>query len=115
MGITVEMITFDCADPEPLGRWWAQAADGELHTIAPGEFVVLDRPDGPNLGFQRVPDPTPGKNRIHLDFAAADMDAEVARLVELGAVETGRHNVGAAFRWVVLADPAGNAFCIVGK
>jgi predicted enzyme related to lactoylglutathione lyase len=59
-----------------------------------------------------VPDPTPGKNRVHLDFASADVEAEVARLVALGATETGRHSFGEEFRWVVLADPAGNAFCI---
>ena len=69
------------------------------------------RPE-PRLGFQRVDDPTPGKNRVHLDFSAADLDAEVARLVDLGATETARHGVGGGFRWVVLADPDGNAFCV---
>jgi Glyoxalase-like domain len=40
------------------------------------------------------------------------MDAEVKRLVELGASETGRHEFGVDFQWVVLADPDGNAFCV---
>lgn len=84
MTLSVEMITFDCADPDTLAGWWAQAVDGSLNAFAPGEFVLVQRPDGPNLGFQRVPDPTPGKNRVHLDFHAADMEAEVARLVEFG-------------------------------
>ncbi|PRC50483.1 glyoxalase, partial [Mycobacterium sp. ITM-2017-0098] len=66
------------------------------------------------LGFQKVPDPTPGKNKVHLDFHGADKEAEVARLVGLGARETGRHNFGADFDWVVLADPEGNAFCVAG-
>ncbi len=80
-----------------------------------GEFVVVSRLDGPHLGFQKVPDPTPGKNRVHLDFTASDVDAEVARLVAAGATETGRHSFGPDFRWVVLADPAGNAFCVAGQ
>ncbi|MCV7171780.1 VOC family protein [Mycobacterium manitobense] len=112
MALAVEMITFDCDDPDGLAQWWAQAVDGEVTPFAPGEFVVVIRPDGPRLGFQRVPDPTPGKNRVHLDFTAGDMEAEVARLVGLGATETGRNNFGDEFRWVTLADPAGNAFCV---
>ncbi len=46
--------------------------------LARGEFVLVDLPSGPSLGFQQVDDPTPGKNRVHLDFHAADMEAEVA-------------------------------------
>ncbi|MGV0676920.1 VOC family protein [Mycolicibacterium fortuitum] len=112
MTLSVEMITFDCTDPDALAHWWAQALGGEVNVFAPGEFVVLIRPDGPRLGFQKVPDPTPGKNRVHLDFTAADAEAEVTRLVGLGATETGRHSFGPEFNWVVLADPEGNAFCI---
>lgn len=112
MALSVEMVTIDCADPDGLARWWAEALGGEVTPLAPGEFVMLIRPDGPRLGFQKVPDPTPGKNRVHLDLAAADAEAEVARVVGLGARETERHSFGEGFSWVVLADPEGNAFCI---
>ena len=111
MPLAVETITFDCADPNTLAQWWAKAVDGQVNVVAPGEFVLVARADGPNLAFQRVGDPTPGKNRLHVDFSAADMEAEVKRLVDLGATETGRNNFG-DFRWVVLADPDGNAFCV---
>jgi len=111
MPLAVETITFDCADPNTLAQWWAKAVDGQVNAVAPGEFVLVARADGPNLAFQRVGDPTPGKNRLHVDFSAADMEAEVKRLVDLGATETGRNNFG-DFRWVVLADPDGNAFCV---
>ena len=112
MALSVEMITFDCSDPDKLAQWWAQAADGQVNAFAPGEFVVVTRSAGPRLAFQKVPDPTPGKNRVHIDFGVADTEAEVKRLVELGAVETGRHTFGENFSWVVLADPDGNAFCV---
>ena len=46
------------------------------------------------MAFQKVDDPTPGKNRVHIDFAAADMEAEFKRLVELGATETGTNSFG---------------------
>ena len=48
---------------------------------------------------------------MHVDFSTSDVEAEVKRLVGLGATETGRHNFG-DFAWVVLADPDGNAFCV---
>ncbi|KWX24726.1 VOC family protein [Mycolicibacterium wolinskyi] len=115
MTLSVEMITFDCTDPDALAQWWAGAVGGDVTAFAPGEFVALVRPNGPRLGFQRVEDPTPGKNRVHLDLAAADVEAEVGRLVSLGASETGRHSFGPEFSWVVLADPEGNAFCIAAE
>lgn len=41
------------------------------------------------------------------------MDAEVSRLTAGGATKVGRHQFGESFRWVVLADPEGNVFCVV--
>jgi predicted enzyme related to lactoylglutathione lyase len=114
MALKVEMVTFDCSDPATLAGWWAEQFDGQAQEMLPGEFFAVSRPEAPRLGFQKVNDPTPGKNRVHLDFGAADVDAEVSRLVATGATEVGLHSVGDNFRWVVLTDPDGNAFCIAG-
>jgi predicted enzyme related to lactoylglutathione lyase len=113
MALKVEMVTFDSSDPAKLADWWAEQFDGVAQELLPGEFFAVTRPEGPRLGFQKVPDPTPGKNRVHLDFSASDVDAEVSRLTAAGATEVGRHNIGDNFRWVVLTDPDGNAFCVV--
>jgi predicted enzyme related to lactoylglutathione lyase len=113
MALNVEMVTFDSSDPAKLADWWAEHFDGTAQELLPGEFFAVTRPSGPRLGFQKVPDPTPGKNRVHLDFSAADVDAEVSRLTAAGATEVARHSIGDNFRWVVLADPDGNAFCVV--
>ena len=115
MTLKVEMITFDCTEPAVLAEWWAKQFGGTTRELIPGEFIAVAREQGPTLGFQKVPDPTPGKNRVHVDFSAADVDAEVSRLLAAGASETGRHAIGDNFRWVVLADPAGNAFCVAGS
>jgi predicted enzyme related to lactoylglutathione lyase len=115
MALDMEMITFDCSDPVKLATWWAEQFDGKTQELIPGEFVAVIREQGPRLGFQKVPDPTPGKNRVHVDFSAADVDAEVARLKAAGAAERGQHRIGDHFRWVVLADPDGNAFCVAGS
>lgn len=109
----LEMVTFDSTEPAKLAAWWAEQFDGTTYELIPGEFVAVSRSEGPRLGFQKVPDPTPGKNRVHLDFIAADVEGEVSRLTAAGASEVERHNIGDDFHWVVLADPEGNAFCVV--
>jgi len=115
MALNVEMVTFDCGDPAKLAGWWAAQFGGIAQELLPDEFVAVTRPEGPRLGFQKVPEPTPGKNRVHLDFSAADVDAEVSRLTAAGATKVGGRKISDEFRWVVLADPEGNVFCVVGQ
>ena len=66
------------------------------------------------VSFQKVEDPTPGKNKIHLDLTAEDLDAEVERLLSVGASLVERRG-DESFRWVTLADPDGNQFCVAGR
>lgn len=46
--------------------------------------------------------------RVHLDIETDDVEAEVARLVTLGASEVARIET-----WVVMRDPIGTTFCVV--
>lgn len=48
--------------------------------------------------------------RVHFDIETDDVDAEVARLVALGASEVERP---AGKTWVVMRDPVGTTFCVV--
>ena len=68
---------------------------------------------GPRLLFQTVPEGKTVKNRVHLDlhFGAESRDAEVARLVGLGASRLWDGQQG-PHSWVTLADPEGNEFCV---
>ena len=112
MSLRLEMITVDCTDPQRLAAWWAEAVGGEVLPLFGADFVIVARAKWPALGFQRVADPTPGKNRMHLDVMSDDLDADVTRLVGLGAIEKERHSVDHGLRWVVMADPEGNVFCV---
>jgi hypothetical protein len=60
-----------------------------------------------------VPEAKTHKNRLHPDFRPDDRDAEVERLLALGArrVDIGQGEQS----WVVLADPEGNEFCILSS
>ncbi|EUA92712.1 glyoxalase-like domain protein [Mycobacterium ulcerans str. Harvey] len=115
MTLSVEMVTFDCSDPARLAGWWAEHFGGTAHELLPGEFIAVTRPAGRGSDFRRCPIQHPEKNRVHLDFSAADVDGEVSRLAAAGATEVQRHQFGENFRWVVMADPEGNVFCVVGQ
>lgn len=111
MAIRVEMVTFDCRDPRALAQWWARQTDGVVEGGFQEDFVTVLLPGGLRLGFQHIAEPTPGKNRVHLDLAAHDRGVEVDRLLAEGALEVARHEE-AGFSWVVLSDPEGNQFCV---
>jgi len=61
---------------------------------------------GVRLESQRTGDGTPA--RIHLDIETDDVDAEIARVVALGATVETQHD-----GWAVLRDPGGLLFCVV--
>jgi predicted enzyme related to lactoylglutathione lyase len=112
MTLTTAMITVDTLDPAPLAAWWAEQVGAQVQETYPGEFLMV-LTGSVVLGFQRVDDPTPGKNRVHLDLTAPDLDAEVTRLLESGAGLVDRRSAG-DFQWVTLTDPDGNEFCVSG-
>ncbi|PRX48441.1 putative enzyme related to lactoylglutathione lyase [Prauserella shujinwangii] len=113
MNLTLGMVTLDCADPRRLAGFWTKALGLEIAEDY-DEYIVLRGEGQPvALGLQRVPEPKPGKNRVHLDFGTGDRAAEVARLVALGARELADHEMP-GLRWTVLADPDGNEFCVGG-
>ena len=118
MGLWIDWVTLDAADPDRLARFWMAALDYEEEYRSPPEekeVEVLLRPragrPGTKLLLLKVDDPKQGKNRVHLDLRGDDRDAEVERVLGLGAgkVDIGQGEVS----WVVLADPAGNEFCIL--
>ena len=128
-------IVVDCHDPQAQARWWAEALNWEVVYDTPDEAVAVPRhaleehAEGPasdldtwmrrgqGLVFVPVPEGKTVKNRLHIDLAphtSQDRDAEIARLVDLGAtrVDVGQ---GEDVTWTVLADPEGNEFCVLSS
>ena len=113
MGSRWSQVVVDALDPVRLGHWWAEVLGYRVLAEKPDEVVVSASGDAyPQLCFVAVPDPKDAKNRLHLDLTPQDQDAEVERLLDMGArhVDIGQ---GRAVTWVVLADPEGNEFCVL--
>ena len=113
--IQLGMITVDTTDARSLAAWWAERLGGEIQADMDGWFCIVKVPDASVvLGFQKLDEVTPGKNRMHLDLnRSADVDREemVAEWVAAGATHLGlRGEEG--FHWDTFADPHGNEFCI---
>jgi hypothetical protein len=134
-------VVIDSSAPHELADWWAEALGWQIETqdealirrmVETGAAseddttqhrgalvwkvgAALHSPDPgrPRVLFQLVPEPKTVKNRVHLDIrvGAERREAEVARLIGLGATELWRGAQG-PFEWATLADPQGNEFCV---
>ncbi|MGY1617711.1 VOC family protein [Geodermatophilus sp. SYSU D00691] len=111
-------LVVDCRDPEALAAFWAAVLDYRVLSREEDE-VEIGREAGfggpaPTLVFGRVADPTPGKLRLHIDLSPTDrdQDAELQRLLDLGARPADVGQTGEE-SWHVLADPEGNEFCLL--
>jgi predicted enzyme related to lactoylglutathione lyase len=107
-------LVLDCADPDKLAQFWSQAI-GYTTLGGAGSYVLLVDETGqqPKLLLQRVDEPKAGKNRMHFDIETPAVDEEVVRLEGLGAtrmIDDAIEEHGN--RWVVMADPEGNEFCV---
>ena len=112
----IRNVSFDCADPYVLAVFWSEVVSHPIAPeCAPGDReVVIEPPGGPRLYFQAVPESKTVKNRVHVCLQSPDLgrDAEVDRLVALGATILADHRAPDGAGWVVLQDPAGNEFCL---
>ncbi|MGV9311851.1 VOC family protein [Streptomyces sp. NPDC003691] len=135
-------ITFDCADPERVARFWAEVL-GYVVPSPPEGFATWAEYDltlppeqqdqgascsdptgkGPRLYFQRVPEGKVVKNRLHLDVRVgtglkgaerlAALEAECARLIPLGAERVELLVAdGVNESCLVMRDVEGNEFCL---
>lgn len=111
------VLTLDCVDTEAQANFW-------LAALAPLEYrrgfhgppylSLIGPAPAATLLLQNVPEPKRGKNRMHLDldFGTADLVSEVNRLEQLGAARLSEELSEHGFRWIVVADPEGNEFCV---
>src|SRR4051794_27813229 len=114
MANRITTVVVDCADPAALAEFYCAVLDWEVVDQTHEDWIEIGPPGQPEKGpvptllFEQVPDPTPGKNKLHLDVNATDrdQDAELQRLLDLGATKADVGQTGDE-SWHVLADPEG--------
>jgi catechol-2,3-dioxygenase len=109
-------ITFDCAEPGELGRFYAALLDLPVLWISE-RTVALGHEGEPFLAFTRIENYCPPTwpegdvpKQAHLELGVDDLDTAQAEIVGLGARVAPLQ--AAPDRVRVLLDPAGHPFCI---
>jgi hypothetical protein len=118
----ISHTSFDALDAYAQSVFWSQVLDfieDPEDPNLPGheECLVMSRDGAQLLLFISVPDGKQLKNRVHLDLRPTDRkrEAEVARLLSLGATQLADRRRSDGSGWITLADPEGNEFCVLTK
>jgi predicted enzyme related to lactoylglutathione lyase len=110
------LIVIDCADLDRSAAFWSAVLGYTASPAATGPYRSLEPESGAGIDvlLQRVPDVKGEKNRLHLDLRTPDLDAEVRRVLGLGAtLLTGEPVTEDGWAWHILGDPDGNEFCVL--
>jgi predicted enzyme related to lactoylglutathione lyase len=110
-------LTFDCNNHARQAEFWAAALGYIIEDVDDEDALVID-PSGvhPRLLFISVPEGKTAKNRIHFDLhPETGRQAEVERLVGLGATVIQHFDKEDGDVFTVMRDPEGNEFCVEGR
>jgi predicted enzyme related to lactoylglutathione lyase len=115
MTLRLRNITLDCTDPPRMAQFWSEALGRPIDDGASAHFASIGQHEPGQTGwfFIKVPEARTAKNRVHADLQTDDREAEVARLLALGAQRVGEYDEWGA-RWTTLRDVEGNEFCVTG-
>ena len=117
--LTFGVVALGVTDVRRAAEFWSGALGYELREDGFGGWAkVLVPPEGTGtaIALQRSQTPLQDHPRLHFDLHVADareQEAEVARLVSLGARRVGWDSYPEDPDFVVLEDPEGNRFCVV--
>jgi predicted enzyme related to lactoylglutathione lyase len=116
MSSTVFAVAFDARDAQAVATFWAAALGRTVADGASGDNAAVSADPaipGSRIGFHRVPEGKTVKNRVHFDLITTDFDAEVDRLIGLGATKLNEVKKDGGAHWATMADPEGNEFDII--
>jgi predicted enzyme related to lactoylglutathione lyase len=111
--LALRRIFLASAEPERLAGFWAELLDGYSAEASGAGWRIHGK--GPELFFDRAPKSPTLELPIHLDVNVPDREAELQRLLGLGArlVATKSDSIGEfSETWTVMRDPEGTGFCI---
>jgi catechol 2,3-dioxygenase-like lactoylglutathione lyase family enzyme len=110
------VLVIDCSDLERSAAFWCDVLGYRRGGPPVGQYLGLFPAAGTGLQLllQRVADPKPAKNRVHLDLRTRELEPEVERIRSAGGVLITEEPMAEfGFRWQILADADGNELCAV--
>jgi len=116
VAVKIGSIVIHCREFDRMVAFWQHALHYVPREPPSNGWAVLRDPagKGPNMSFQARATRHEVRSWLHLDLYTNQQEAEVERLIGLGAIRyPWRYSHGADF--VVLQDPDGNLFCVVQK
>ena len=113
--LDIGSIVWGVRDIPTAVEFWAEALNYRLKREPDVDWAMLvpEHGPGPQLSLKLVESTAP--HRHHLDLFADDQQAEVERLIGLGATPVPEWDYEPGADYVVLHDPDGNAFCVVQR
>lgn len=106
----------DCSDPYSLALFWSRVLDTPMdpEDSPDDDETGFDIGPGQTLLFLKVPELKTVKNRLHICLEPGQRrDAEVDRLLALGATLYDDRRNADGTGWAVMRDPEGNEFCVL--
>ena len=113
--LKIGSVVIDCNDFDKMSTFWQEALRYVPRDPPEEDWVILPRS---TQGGRQCVSTTgargahTGKNRLHLDLYTDDQQAEVDRLLRIGATRHPRIPE-ADEDFIVLEDPEGNLFCVI--
>ena len=113
--LTVGSIVMGASDVARATAFWSQALDYVPRDEPEPDWAVLRPRDGrgPNLSLGTSRTPVQDRPRVHLDLYSRTPEAEIQRLLSLGATRVDWDDYPPGADFTVLADPEGNRFCVI--
>ena len=106
-------IGIDVEDLDRSARFWS-AVLGMKVTSRTGQYLNFEQQgSGPTVYLQKVPEKKTAKSRMHIDISVEDVDDALAQVESLGGTNLQVDEELGIIRWIVMADPDGNEFCLV--
>lgn len=105
-------LVMDCNDLPRMAQFWVSMWGTAIAHRGLPYWNLDPLPVGLTVGFQLVPEPRRGKNRLHLDLTVPDLETARARALSLGANQIGEVREGGGHWWRMLG-PEGNEFCLI--
>ncbi|MGW1405835.1 VOC family protein [Streptomyces sp. NPDC002403] len=113
--VRIGTVVMGASDVRRAAEFWKAALGYVERGPAKDDWVVLVPAEGSGAGLALGRSGTPVQEvpRVHLDLYTEEQDAEVDRLIALGAARADWDLYPDDPDFVVLTDPEGNRFCVI--